>query len=100
MMRYFKWEEKDVQGLNSDGISCVYTEVNEDGRVVREIGIDMSGKISHKWPSSNSKFGKYGLFDLAQYNGRYCQAHPGKRSGAGSGRLLLSLWQGCGDSGA
>jgi len=66
MMRYFKWEEKDVQGLNRDGISCVYTEVNEDGRVVREIGIDMSGKISHKWPSSNSKFGKYGLFDLAQ----------------------------------
>jgi hypothetical protein len=32
----------------------------------REIGIDFKGKIIHKWPSSDSRFGKYGIFDLAQ----------------------------------
>ena len=65
-MRYFKWEETDVRGLNIDGIACVYTEVDGDGWVVREIGIDFKGKIIHKWPSSDSRFGKYGIFDLAQ----------------------------------
>lgn len=65
-MYYFKWTEKDIKGLNSDGINCVYTEVNEKGQVLKEIGVDRDGKIVHRWPSSTSRLWKYGIFDLAQ----------------------------------
>jgi hypothetical protein len=64
-MFYLKWTEKDIKGLNVDGLSCVYTEVDEKGRVTKEIGVDVKGKIVHKWPGADSKFGIYGLFDLA-----------------------------------
>ena len=63
-MFYFKWNEDDLQGLQSvTGMVLLYTEVDSDGNILREIGLDKSGRILHKFPSNSYPHGKYGLFD-------------------------------------
>lgn len=62
---YCKWEEEDVEGLHSFcQISSLYTESNAQGVVLREIGLDKRGKITHRYPSSSHPFGARGLFDI------------------------------------
>ena len=65
MERYYcRWNEDDIKGLYSTSqISSLYTESNEQGVVLREIGLDDLGKIIHKCPSSAHPFGTRGIFD-------------------------------------
>jgi len=65
MGRYYcRWNEDDIEGLHSIGeVSSPYTESNEQGVVLREIGLDRFGKITHRYPSSAHPFGSRGLFD-------------------------------------
>jgi hypothetical protein len=63
-MFYLRWAESDINKLASDGIQFLFTEVNSEGRVLREIGFDEAGRVAHRCPGKG-KFGTYGLFDLA-----------------------------------
>lgn len=65
-MYYFKWTEKEITGLNEDNVETLYTEVNNKGDVLREIGVDEMGVVVHKCPSEGYKNGIYGIFDLAK----------------------------------
>jgi hypothetical protein len=64
-MWYRKWDENDVEGLGkTSGMVIMYTEIDEDGRVRREIGFDKAGRVVHKCPADGFRHGTYGLFDL------------------------------------
>jgi hypothetical protein len=45
-------------------LAAVYTEVDERGNVVREIGLDRSGKVVYRKPSTDLGLGRDGLFYL------------------------------------
>lgn len=62
-LRYLRWTGQD--GPLGEGLVEEWTEVADDGHVVREIGFDSEGKVAHKSPSHSYKHGRYGLFDLA-----------------------------------
>ena len=62
-MRYLRWTSED--GDLGEGLVEEWTEVGDDGVVLREIGFDSNGNIAHKMPSAKFKHGKYGHFDLA-----------------------------------
>jgi len=66
---YCKWDEGDIKGLhNISDVSILYTESNECGEVLREIGLDKFGKITHRYPSSAHSFGIRGIFDAQPIN--------------------------------
>ena len=61
-MLYVKWGEHNIKGLESkDGISILYTEIDDEGTVSREIGLDSNGDVVHKAPTDRDK---YGIFDI------------------------------------
>lgn len=62
-MRYLRWTRDD--GETGPEISEVWTEVNNDGVVTREMGFDERMEIVHRMPSGRFPQGTYGLFDLA-----------------------------------
>jgi hypothetical protein len=63
-MYYCVWTEKDNKGEKSlDDIVKLFTEIDDNGRVLREIGIDKDGRLVHKCPSDKFRNGTYGLFD-------------------------------------
>lgn len=63
-MYYCKWTEDDIEKLSEDeGIIILYTEIDLDGSVRREIGLNKEGKVIHKCPSKLYRYGTYGLFD-------------------------------------
>ena len=43
----------------------LWTEANDDGVVVREVGLDDRGRVVHRMPSEVFPHGTYGLFDMA-----------------------------------
>jgi hypothetical protein len=45
----------------------VLLEIDDEGRVNREIGLNKEGEIIHRFPSSHFKYGSYGLFDLTKF---------------------------------
>lgn len=60
-MTYLRWMiDKDIAGRLPDGIVELYTEVDDAGRVSREVGLDDRGNVVHRAPSSRHP---YGLFD-------------------------------------
>lgn len=59
-MKYLVWTEKHIEGLEEMGIVRLYTEVDDEGEVHREIGIDADGRICHRSPVPGNI---YGLFD-------------------------------------
>ena len=64
-MFYAKWTEQDIKGLESRfGFKVIFTEVNESGHVIREIGIGLAGNISHVWSQATSAQAQ-AVFDLA-----------------------------------
>jgi len=66
-MWYRKWDENDVNGLGkTSGMVIMYTEIDEEGRVRREIGFNDAGEVVHKCPSDGYRYGTYGLFDLSK----------------------------------
>lgn len=61
MRYYIKWTEHEIEGLgNSSSLSLLITEVDGEGRVLREIGLNNAGQVVHKAPSNNDR---YGMFD-------------------------------------
>jgi len=63
-MFYLKWSRNDIDGLEQfNGIVTLLTEINKEGIVTKEIGLDKNNKIVHKFPSRNHTYGKYGIFD-------------------------------------
>jgi hypothetical protein len=63
-MNYCKWEDKDIEGLSSfSGTVILYTEIDKDGNVRREIGFDKEGEVVHRCPSEFFPLGQYGIFD-------------------------------------
>lgn len=63
-MLYIKWTERDIVELSAfTKITILYTEINDDGQVNKEIGLNSDGEIIHKCPSTEYPFGEYGIFD-------------------------------------
>ena len=63
-MHYRKWDEDDAQGIQSiSGMVVLYTELDNDGNVRREIGFNKSDEVVHRFPSRLYRYGTYGLFD-------------------------------------
>ncbi len=60
-MRYLKWTQREIEGLKGrEGMVEILTEVDEEGRVLREIGLDEQGRVVHQAPSDSCP---YGMFD-------------------------------------
>lgn len=59
-MIYLKWTQDEAEFPQS--IRVVYTEVDAEGRVHREIGVDRSGAVVHKKPSAAYPNGRDGFF--------------------------------------
>lgn len=59
-MHYLSWTEHDIEGLTTLGVARLLTEIDDHGRVLREIGLDAEGSVVHRAPSLD---GNRGLFD-------------------------------------
>ena len=58
---YLKWTKEDIKNLYiKTEVSTILTEVDSDGIVLREIGLDEKGEIVYFSPSKKNN---YGLFD-------------------------------------
>ena len=58
--RYIYWGRDELQGLPV-GWSRMVTEIDQNGRVLREVGLDDEGRVVHRAPSAADS---HGLFDL------------------------------------
>jgi hypothetical protein len=66
MARILEWTEADLEGLgDSWGLTRVLTEVDDNGRVTRELGFDSQGNLVHRYPGEPTR-AEYGVFDLAK----------------------------------
>lgn len=57
--RYISWGREDIGDLPVEWTRVV-TEIDPNGRVLREIGLNTKGGVVHRAPSANDN---YGLFD-------------------------------------
>ena len=62
-MIYLKWTASELATLQ---VGALYTEVDEDGWVQRELGIGADGLITHQLIPSNSRPGWFGLARLSR----------------------------------
>jgi hypothetical protein len=63
-MIYLKWDSSTFLGLEKvEGMQAMYTEVDDNGVVRREVGLDRAGRVVHRFPSAG-RLGERGLFDL------------------------------------
>ena len=68
-MIYFIINANDIgwSCLIQEGIQKMFVEIDDKGRVKREIGFDSNNQIIHAYPSYPFKkypYGAYGFFDL------------------------------------
>lgn len=64
-MRYFIIDTNTVDlKAFQDDLEIILIEVDNDGRVEKEIGLNTNQKIVHAFPSGKFKNGIYGIFDL------------------------------------
>lgn len=61
-MIYLKWTASDLATLEA---AALYTEVDEDGWVQRELGIGEDGLVTHQLVPSDARPGWFGLARLA-----------------------------------
>jgi hypothetical protein len=61
-MIYLKWTRSDLATLP---IGALYTEVDEDGWVQRELGIGDDGHVTHQLVPSDARPGWFGLARLS-----------------------------------
>jgi hypothetical protein len=61
-MFYLKWTQSELATLQ---MRALYTEVDEDGWVQRELGVDDDGLIAHQLVPSDSRPGWFGLARLS-----------------------------------
>lgn len=62
-MIYLKWTQSDLASLEMDAL---YTEVDEDGWVQREVGVCSEGIVIHQLTPSTTRPGWFGLARLSQ----------------------------------
>ncbi len=60
MSRVVQFDETTMTGLSTDGLARLLVEFDEHGHILREIGIDPSGQIAHRFPGSPT-LDEYGL---------------------------------------
>lgn len=91
-MVYMKWTATELATLE---IGALYTEVDEDGWVQRELGVDYDGLVTHQLIPSTRRPGWFGVARLApfmlssnvtkaEFERLWCAGF----SGAGTGRPL------------
>ena len=61
-MIYLKWTSSELATLD---LGALYTEVDEDGWVQRELGVDEEGFIIHQLVPSDARPGWFGLARLS-----------------------------------
>lgn len=61
-MIYLKWTSSELATLD---LGALYTEVDEDGWVQRELGVDDEGLIIHQLVPSDARPGWFGLARLS-----------------------------------
>ena len=61
-MIYLKWTSNELATLE---VGALYTEVDEDGWVQRELGIGGDGIVTHQLVTSDARPGWFGLARLA-----------------------------------
>ena len=61
-MVYLKWTQSELATLQ---MAALYTEVDEDGWVQRELGVGSNGAITHQLVPSNGTPGWFGLARLS-----------------------------------
>jgi hypothetical protein len=61
-MVYLKWTQTELATLQ---LAALYTEVDEDGWVQRELGVGANGSITHQLVPSNGTPGWFGLARLS-----------------------------------
>ncbi len=49
-------------------LSKLFLEIDENGAIKKELGLSEQNKVIHVFPSTKFKFGKYGIFDLNQFD--------------------------------
>lgn len=62
MMRYVSWNDTSIGNFPS-GIARILTEVDERGRVLRELGLDATGSVIYRAPSTIGGRLHRGYFD-------------------------------------
>jgi hypothetical protein len=62
-MIYFKWTPSELATLRA---GALYTEIDEDGWVQRELGIGDDGLVTHQLVPSDARPGWFGLARLSQ----------------------------------
>jgi hypothetical protein len=62
-MIYLKWTTRELATLEHDAL---YTEVDEDGWVQRELGVGADGRVAYQMTPSTTEPGWFGLARLSQ----------------------------------
>lgn len=66
MSRFLIWTERELGGLKDGwGLSRIFTEIDAQGAVIREIGLNEVGEVVHRHPGLPSR-AEYGVFDSAK----------------------------------
>lgn len=84
-MYYLALTSKDIEGLEKLGVQKIYVEVDVQGIVLREVGLDEREKIVHRYPSKMGPHSKYGVLDLVRFD-------PSSLNSDLSGEDFDSLW--------
>jgi hypothetical protein len=63
-MFYLKWTRSELATLE---MRALYTEVDEDGWVQREVGIDGDGRVQHQLTPTSTDPGWFGLARLSLF---------------------------------
>jgi len=71
-MRYIKIKNNELFDFSTfyPSLNLLIIELDNDGKVTKEIGIDKDNKIMHKFPERERVYrhGQYGIFDLAKFD--------------------------------
>ncbi len=65
-MIYLKWTSSELASLELDALSALYTEVDEDGWVQREVGVCAEGLVVHQLTPTTNRPGWFGLARLSR----------------------------------
>ena len=65
-MIYLKWTSSELASLELEALSALYTEVDEDGWVQREVGVCSQGLVVHQLTPTTHRPGWFGLARLSR----------------------------------
>ncbi|NOX85107.1 MAG: hypothetical protein GXO86_03935 [Chlorobi bacterium] len=68
-MKYIKLDSSliDLSAFYKD-LTILLLELDDNGRITKEIGLNNRDFIIHRFPSLEFKHGKYGIFDLNTFD--------------------------------